>query len=130
MTEPRAAGGARQRAHRPPRRVAVTSPQTRLALTRRRSGPPRRQPRLPGALAERARRVRRRQLRWALGGVAAVSLLVVGLPLLLAAAPGLGGIRLLGVPVSWLLVAVLPYPLLAVLAFGLLRGAERIEDDR
>lgn len=119
-------GGVRQRAAR---RVVVTSPQTRLALARPRSGPPRRQPRLPAAQAERARRVRRRQLRWALLGLAAGCLLVVGVPLMLATAPGLGEVRWGGVPLTWLAVAVLPYPVLVAVAFWQLRGAEHIEDD-
>lgn len=126
-----AAGGGRRegRSLRPGRRAVVTSPQTRLALARPRSGPPRRQPRLPSALADRARRVRHRQLRWALLGLAAGCLLVVGVPLLLAVAPGLGDVRWGGVPLTWLAVAVAPYPVLVAVAFWQLRGAERIEDD-
>lgn len=121
--------GAR-RSVRGPRRTVVTSPQTRIALTRPRSGPVRRQPRLPAAQAERARRVRRRQLRWALLGLAAGSVLVIGLPLVLALTPGLGQVRWAGVPLTWLAVALLPYPVLVGIAFWQLRGAERIEDDR
>jgi hypothetical protein len=44
--------------------------------------------------------------------------------------PGLDEIRLLGIPVSWLSLAVLPYPALALLAGWQLRRAERAEDVR
>ncbi len=55
--------------------------------------------------------------------------LVVGIPLLLAAFPGLDDVRVAGIPVSWLAVAVLPYPLLIALSRWQLRRAERIEKD-
>jgi sterol desaturase/sphingolipid hydroxylase (fatty acid hydroxylase superfamily) len=109
------------------RRVAVTSPQTRLALARRRTGAPAVPPHLAPADVERARRLHRRQLRYALGALALLAALLLGLPLLLAAVPELDTVRLAGVPVSWLAVAVLPYPLLALLAGWQLRRAERAE---
>lgn len=120
---------ARGRAGRAPRRVTVTSPQTRLALTRPRSGPPRRQPRLPAAAAMRARRVRRRQLHFAVLGLAVVAALTIGGPLLLELAPGLVYVSVAGIPLAWVGVAILPYPLLGVVALWQLRGAERIERD-
>jgi hypothetical protein len=110
-----------------PRRVAVTSPQTRLALAGRRTGTPAVPPPLPPAVVERARRIRRRQLRLALGVLALLALLLLGLPVALAAAPELDEVRLAGIPVSWLAVAVLPYPALALLAAWQLRRAERAE---
>ena len=79
------------------RRIAVTSPQTRLALAGRRTGVPAVPPHLAPADAERARRIHRRE------------------------------VRLGGIPVSWLAVAVLPYPVLALLARWQLRRAERTE---
>ncbi|WP_219412553.1 hypothetical protein [Pseudonocardia nigra] len=109
------------------RRVAVTSPQTRLARSGRRTGVPAAAPHLAPADAERARRIHRRQLRLALGVLGLLALLLLGLPLLLAALPELDGVRLAGIPVSWLAVAVLPYPVLAGLAAWQLRRAERIE---
>lgn len=117
----------RVRGGRTPRRVTVMSPQTRLALARPRSGPPRRQPRLPAADAERARHMRRRQLRWAVRGLVVVAVLTIGGPLLLASAPELGQVRVVGMPLAWIAVAILPYPLLGALAAWQLRGAERIE---
>jgi hypothetical protein len=44
--------------------------------------------------------------------------------------PALDDVRLLDVPVSWLAVAVLPWPVLAGLAWWQLRRAEAIEDER
>jgi hypothetical protein len=109
------------------RRIAVTSPQTRLALAGRRSGAPAAPPHLAPADAERARRIHRRQLRHALAVLGLLGALLLGLPLLLAGAPALDAVRVAGVPVSWLAVAALPYPLLALLAGWQLRAAERTE---
>jgi hypothetical protein len=53
--------------------------------------------------------------------------LLLGLPLVLAAIPALDTVRLAGIPVSWLAVAVLPFPLMALLAGWQLRKAERVE---
>jgi len=110
-----------------PRRVAVTSPQTRLALAGRRTGRVTAPPPLSSAVLERARRVHGRQLRSALGVLALLALLLIGLPLVLAAAPGADQVRLAGVPLSWLAVGVLPYPVLVLLAGWQLRRAERAE---
>ncbi len=109
------------------RRVAVTSPQTRLVIARRRSGLRADPPHLAPADLERARRVHRIQLRYALGAVAWLAVLIIGLPLLLAVLPGLDTVALFGVPVSWLAVAVAPYAMLIVLARWQLRRAERAE---
>ena len=108
------------------KRVAVASPQTRLAMARRsavRAEPPH----LARADLERARRIHRAQLRAAVFALTLLTAVVVGLPLVLAWLPGLGGIRLFGVRVSWLAVAVLPYAALVALAVTQLRRAERIE---
>ncbi len=112
------------------RRVAVASPQTRLAIARRAPGVRADPPHLaPGDLA-RARRIHRVQLRRAAVALAWLAATVVGLPVLLDALPGLDAVRLLGVPVSWLAVAVLPYAALTVLAFWHLWRAERAERGR
>ena len=115
------------RGQRAPRRVAVTSPQTRIALAGR-HGPPVRAPRLAAAELERAEQVRRRQLRLAVTAPLAGAAFLVGLPLLLHLAPALDRVRLLDIPVSWLAVAVLPWPVLAGLAWWQLRRAEAAED--
>ena len=54
---------------------------------------------------------------------------LVGVPLLLHVAPALDDVRFLGLPISWLAVAVLPGPVLAGLAWWQLRRAERAETD-
>lgn len=82
---------------------------------------------LAPAELERARRIHRVQLRRALGALGLLGTLIVGLPLLLAVAPGLDEVRLVGVPVSWLAVGALPYVVLVVLAGWQLRRAERAE---
>lgn len=110
------------------RRVAVSSPQTRLVIARRRSGVRADPAHLAPTDMQRARRLHRVQLRRALGALAALGALIVGLPLLLAALPELDTVRLLGVPVSWLAVAVLPYAVLVALAGWQLRRAEGAED--
>jgi hypothetical protein len=111
------------------RRVAVASPQTRLAMARRGSGVRADPPHLAPADLARARRLHRVQLRRALASVAVLAAVVVGLPLLLDGLPALDAVRVAGVPVSWLAVGVLPYVLLSALAFWQLRRAERAESD-
>jgi hypothetical protein len=109
------------------RRVAVTSPQTRLALAGRGARTPVAPPHLAPADVERARGIYRRQGRQALLVLVLLAALLLGLPVLLAALPVLGEVRLGGVPASWLAVGVLPYPLLVALAGWQLYRAERVE---
>lgn len=54
---------------------------------------------------------------------------VAGLPLLFLLAPGLADVRLVGVPVAWLVLGVLVYPWLVVLGWRYVRRAERNERD-
>lgn len=112
------------------KRIAVMSPQTRLAHSRRRARGRWRVPKLDGPGAERAVELHRRQLRLAVAPLAFLFAGILGLPLLFALFPGLDEVRLLGIPVSWLALAVLPYPALALLAGWQLRRAERAEDSR
>ena len=112
------------------RRVTVTSPQTHLAMARRRTGVRADLPHLAPADLERARRIHREQLRRALVAVALLAVLIIGLPALLSAFPWLDKVRIAGVPVSWLAVAALPYPVLALLARWQLRRAEQVERHR
>ncbi len=109
------------------RRVAVTSPQTRLAHARRRYRGPWRPTTLDPVEAPFAVALYRRQRRRAVVALTMAFALVFGLPLALTLAQGLGEVRLFGVPVSWLSVMVLPFPAMALLAFWQLRGAEREE---
>jgi hypothetical protein len=110
------------------KRVAVMSPQTRLAHSRRRSRGRWRVPKLDAAGEARAASLYRRQLRLAIAPLALLSAGMLGLPLVFAAFPGLDNVRVFGIPVSWLALAVLPYPALALLAGWQLRRAERAED--
>jgi hypothetical protein len=62
-----------------------------------------------------------------------MALLVVtglgALPLLFAVAPAVGGIRILGVNLPWLLLGVLSFPFLLVVGWAYVRWAERNEQD-
>jgi O-antigen/teichoic acid export membrane protein len=108
-------------------RVTVTSPQTAVVLTARRGGVVAAPRRLTSEERARAERIRRTQLRIAATTLAGGALLLVGLPVLLDAMPVLLAIRLIDVPVAWLAVAVLPYPVLALLGRWQLRRAEEAE---
>lgn len=110
------------------RRVSVASPQTRLDMSRRRSGVRAAMPHLAPSDLERARRTHRLQLRRAAATLALLALLIIGLPAVLAAFPALDDVSLAGVPVGWIAVAVVPYAFLVVLAAWQLRRAERAED--
>jgi len=110
------------------KRVAVMSPQTRLAHSRRRARGRWRVPKLDAADEARAEELYRRQLRLAVAPLAFLFAGMLGLPLLFALFPALDTIRLLGIPVSWLALAVLPYPALTLLARWQLHRAERTED--
>ncbi|WP_026455315.1 hypothetical protein [Saccharomonospora iraqiensis] len=109
------------------RRVTVTSPQTRLAHARRRYRGPWRPTTLDPADAPRAVAQYRVQLRRAVLTLTLLGVLVVGLPLLLAAVPALDTVRVFGVPVSWVAVGVLPFPCMVLLAVWHLRHVERTE---
>jgi hypothetical protein len=101
-------------------RVRVTSPQTRLALRRRRSNP-RLSPGTPGGFdhdAAAAAMLRQRRL-----AVSTVVLLLGLLAVLVAAGALIEG------RVGWLVLFALPYPLLLGLAVRHVRRAERIESD-
>ncbi|MDA0567753.1 hypothetical protein LG943_26025 [Streptomonospora sp. S1-112] len=111
-----------------PRRVTVTSPQTRLAHARGRARGRWRVPRLDPADADRALRLYRRQRAQALRALAAVLALLIGLPAVFALWPQAQEVRVLGIPLAWPLLAWLPYPAMMLLARWQLRRAERVED--
>lgn len=71
----------------------------------------------------------REQLRLALRTIAVLLLTVGLLPLVFHLAPGLSEVHLLGLPLSWLLLGVLVYPLLVLLGWRYVRRAERNEAD-
>lgn len=111
------------------RRVAVMSPQTRHAHSRRRLRGRFRVPKLDAADAERALALYRAQRRRAVAPLVLMFAGMLGLPLVFAALPGLDHARFAGIPLSWIVIALLPYPGLVLLARWQLRRAERIEDD-
>ncbi len=115
-----------------PRRVRVTSPQTRIALSRRHRPAQHLLP-LPvpgsdddGELAA-ARALFHRQRRLAARTLCALGLLLFGLSGLLGGLTVLGRVTAWGFPVSWLLLMAASYPLLLVIAVLHVRAAERIE---
>lgn len=109
----------------PPERVRVT-------------GPPRRRPpagrtsdidagtRLGGVYM---RSLLREQLRLALGVLTVLALTIGLLPLAFYLAPGLSDVHVLGMPLGWLLLGVVVYPVLVVLGWVYVRRAERNERD-
>jgi hypothetical protein len=109
------------------RRVAVTSPQTRLARARRRTHRRWRASRLDQAELDRALALYRAQRLPGLVSLALMALLLLGLPVVFAVWPGLDSVRLAGIPLSWLMLGALPFPLMVWLAAWQLRRAERIE---
>jgi hypothetical protein len=71
----------------------------------------------------------REQLRLALRVLAILLATVGSLPFLFYLWPGLASVHVLGVPLSWLLLGVLVYPLLLVLGWRYIRRAEDNERD-
>jgi hypothetical protein len=112
------------------RRVAVTSPQTRLAHGHRRAIGHWRAPRLDAAETSRALSLYHGQRRPAVLTLAALAILLCGLTMVFTLCPGLDQARLLGIPVSWLMLGVLPFPAMVLLAGWQLRRAEALEDER
>ncbi len=71
-----------------------------------------------------------REQRWlAIRVLTTLTLTLGALPLLFFLAPALGRVEVAGVPVSWVLLGVLAYPLLWLLGWRYVRQAERIEAD-
>lgn len=111
-----------------PRRVAVTAPDGATSLASRNPAAPGQDTApLDPAARHTARGIRRTQLRRATVTLALGALLLLGAPALLRLYPDLGGARLFGVPAGWLALAVLPYPLLGLLAWWQLAAAEHAE---
>jgi hypothetical protein len=71
----------------------------------------------------------REQLRLALGVLSVLALTVGLLPLAFHLLPGLSGVDVLGMPLSWLALGVLVYPTLLALGWVYVRRAERNEHD-
>ena len=118
----------------PPRRTVVAHPQT-LAALRRHSRPARRTTASPTDQGRDEldtlllRTLVRAQLALALRLAAVFGCLLGGLPLLLAVSPAVRTADVLGVPLPWLLLGVLMYPLLWAGGWVHVRQAERNEQD-
>ena len=69
----------------------------------------------------------RAQLRLAIGTIVVLVLTVGALPVVFWLVPGLTSHHVLGMPVSWVLLAFGCYPVLALLAWRYVRAAERNE---
>jgi hypothetical protein len=113
----------------PPKRVRVTSPR-RNATVR---GPVRP---LTEEIDERTalgevymEALLRAQLRLGATVLAATALLLGGLPLLFLAVPATSSLRVWQVPVPWLVLGALVYPVVLLAARYYLRHSERIERD-
>ncbi len=109
----------------PPQRVRVTGPPRRRA-PQTRAGDIDEQTQLGevylGSLL-------REQLTLALRIIALLVLGVGSMPLLFHLAPGLAGVHLVGLPIAWLLLGVVVYPVLIVLGWRYVVSAERNERD-
>lgn len=112
------------------RRVRITSPQTRIALTRRHRPAPHLLPHTvegAGSTVETdqaAHALFARQRRLAVRTMCLLGALVLGVSGLLAALPGLDRVSVVGVPASWLLLLTASYPLLLLIALLHVRRAE------
>ena len=71
----------------------------------------------------------RTQLRVGLGVIGLLALGLGLLPIAFRIVPGLGSVRVLSVPLPWLVVGVGVYPLLILAAWWLVRTSERAEQD-
>lgn len=71
----------------------------------------------------------RTQLRLSLVVLAGVAAVLGGLPALFSLVPATRMVRLGPLPLSWIVVGILIYPLIALVARGYVRQAERIERD-
>jgi hypothetical protein len=108
-----------------PERVRVTGP-PRRHVPRTRTGDIDDQTRLGSVYLGS---LLREQLKLALRTVGVLTLSVGSLPLVFHVAPGLSGVHLLGVPLAWVLLGGLVYPLLVLLGWRYVRRAERNEQD-
>lgn len=85
--------------------------------------------RSPEVVSVYDRSLRRAQLRSSVTTLLAVVLPLLALPALGVLLPGLAGLPVLGVPLSWLLLAVAVYPAIWLAGRRHVAEAERTEDD-
>ena len=111
----------------PPPRVRVTGPQRRRApAVHTRTGDIDEETPLGGVYLGS---LLREQFWLALRVVAMLALTVGSLPLLFHLAPGLAAVTVLGMPLAWLLLGIVVYPVLVLLGWRYVRRAERNERD-
>ncbi len=108
-----------------PQRVRVTGPPRRLG-PRPRTGDIDEETRLGGVYLGS---LLREQLFLALRIVALLAIGVGSLPLVFHLAPGLTDVQLGGMPLPWLLLGIVVYPVLVLLGWRYVRSAERNELD-
>lgn len=109
-----------------PDRVRVTAPPRQRPRVEPRAGELDRDTRLGGLYL---RSLLREQLWLAARTLGAVVLLVGSLPLVFHLAPGLAATTVLGLPLGWLVLGGLVYPVLVLLAWRYVRRAEATERD-
>ena len=111
----------------PPPRVRVTGPQRRQAQTpRTRTGDIDEETPLGGVYLGS---LLREQLWLALRIVGLLVVAIGSLPLVFHLAPGLTDVRVIGMPLPWLLLGIVVYPVLVLLGWRYVRRAERNERD-
>lgn len=123
---------------RPSRPAAQPARPARVRITNPRMGAARITPRRPVSrdIDEQTeigevymRSLVRNQLRLAIGVLGAFALSWCSIPLLFALVPALRGTRVLGLPLSWLLLGIIAYPVITAVAWWYVRAAERAEQD-
>ena len=112
----------------PPRRVTVTSPRSG-AVRHSRVEVAREIDAQTGVGDAFMKSLIRSQLRLALLLLGVLALFVGALPLLFAYAPGVRETEVAGVPLPWVVLGALVYPVLWALGWFYVRQAERIEED-
>lgn len=110
------------------RRVVVTSPRTRAA-TRPRYPVTREIDEQTGLGEVYMRSLMRAQLRLAVLVCLMLTCVIGGLPALFMLAPRLAKLHLFGIPLPWVLLAGLIYPMFVACAWWYIRQAERTERD-
>jgi len=124
----RVRGRGQQRVTRPPQRVRVTSP--RMGATARPPWRPaiREIDEQTGVGEVYLNSLMRTQLRIGLSAVAVLALSIGAIPFLFALIPRLGTVRVLTVPLTWVLI-MCTYPTMLAAAWWYVRSAERAEQD-
>ena len=108
-----------------PQRVRVTGPPRRQGR-RLRTGDIDEETRLGGVYLGS---LLREQMWLALRIVAVLTVTICSLPLVFHLVPGLTDVDLLGMPLSWLLLGIVVYPVLVLLGWRYVHRAERNERD-